>query len=161
MSLEKVMAYLKERGYDERVILFDVSSATVELAAKALGCGEALIAKTLAFRNGDDSAIVIVTAGDTKISNGDFKRRFGFKPSMLSHEDTERITGHKVGGVCPFALNDSIEVYLDESLKRFDTVYPAAGTANSAIPLSPQELYSLSNAKGWVSVAKIIEPAQN
>lgn len=156
MSLEKVMAYLKERGYDNRVILFDVSSATVSLAAKALGCDEKLIAKTLAFKNGE-SAVVIVTAGDTKINNGEFKRKFGFKPSMLSADDTERITGHKVGGVCPFALNDDIEVYLDESLKRFETVYPAVGTSNSAIQLSPEELFTLSNAKEWVHVAKIIE----
>ena len=157
MSLEKVMAYLKEKGFAERVILFDVSSATVELAAAALGCEPKLIAKTLAFKKGDDGAIVIVTAGDTKINNGAFKRRFGFKPMMLSAEETEHHTGHKVGGVCPFALNEDLEVYLDVSLKRFPVVYPAAGTSNSAIPLSPDELYFLANASDWVEVGKIIE----
>lgn len=157
MSLEKVMAYLKEKGYEDRVRFFDVSSATVELAAKALGCEPQLIAKTLAFKKGDDGALIIVTAGDTKINNGEFKRRFGFKPSMLTPEETLRHTGHKVGGVCPFALNEDLEVYLDESLRRFETIYPAVGTANSAIALSPDELYALSNASGWVSVGKIIE----
>ena len=157
MSLEKVMAYLKEKGYEDRVRFFDVSSATVALAAEALGCEPKLIAKTLAFKKGEDSAVIIVTAGDTKINNGEFKRRFGFKPTMLTAEETLHHTGHKVGGVCPFALNEDLEVYLDESLKRFETVYPAVGTSNSAIALTPDELYELSNASGWVRIGKIIE----
>lgn len=157
MSYESVMAYLEQKGYADRVRLFDVSSTTVSLAAKALGCEPRLIAKTLAFKKGEDSAIIIVTAGDTKINNGEFKRRFGFKPTMLSAEETERHTGHRVGGVCPFALREDLEVYLDDSLRRFETVYPAAGTSNSAVSLTPDELYTLSGASGWVSVGKIIE----
>ena len=157
MSLENVMEYLEREGFGDRVRFFDVSSATVELAAKALGCEAQLIAKTLAFKDNSGGAIVIVTAGDTKINNGEFKRRFGFKPSMLSSDETFSLTGYKVGGVCPFALGGGIKVCLDESLKRFEVVYPAVGTSNSAIRLTPDELYRLSKAEGWVTVAKIIE----
>lgn len=157
MSLENVMEYLEREGFRDRVRFFDVSSATVELAAKALGCEAQLIAKTLAFKDNSGGAIVIVTAGDTKINNGEFKRRFGFKPSMLSSDETFSLTGYKVGGVCPFVLAEGIKVYLDESLKRFEVVYPAVGTSNSAIRLTPDELYRLSKAEGWVTVAKIIE----
>lgn len=157
MSLENVMEYLEREGFGDRVRFFDVSSATVELAAKALGCEAQLIAKTLAFKDNSGGAIVIVTAGDTKINNGEFKRRFGFKPSMLSSDETFSLTGYKVGGVCPFVLAEGIKVYLDESLKRFEVVYPAVGTSNSAIRLTPDELFRLSKAEGWVTVAKIIE----
>ena len=153
MSLEKVMAYLKEKGYEERVRFFDVSSATVELAAKALGCEPKLIAKTLAFKKGDDGALIIVTAGDTKINNGEFKRRFGFKPSMLTPEETLRHTGHKVGGVCPFALKENVEIYLDESLKKYDIVYPAAGSPNNAVKIGIDELSQTLGAD-WIFVTK-------
>ena len=151
---ERVASYLDKCGYADRVIEFDVSSATVALAAEALGCEEARIAKSLAFRNGD-GAMVVVLAGDARIFNGGFKRRFGFKPSMmLDAEETRKFTGFFPGGVCPFALDSSVPVYIDESLKRFDFVYPAAGTAASAVRLSVDELFSLSKASGWVDVAK-------
>lgn len=150
---ERVANYLNKCGYADRVTEFSVSSATVALAAKALGCEESRIAKSLAFRNGD-GAMVVVLAGDARIFNGGFKRRFGFKPSMLDADETKRFTGFLPGGVCPFALDDSVPVYLDESLKRFDFVYPAAGTASSAVRLSVEELFSLSKASGWVDVAK-------
>ena len=154
MSLERVRPYLEEKGFADRIILFDVSSATVELAAKALDCEEARIAKTLAFRHGE-SALIVVAAGDARVHSGSFKRRFGFKPSFLSGEDAERITGHKPGGICPFALKDpDCEVYLDESLRRFDVVYPAVGESNSAIPLTPEELQELSGALDWVDVCR-------
>ncbi len=156
MSFENVAEYLRERGYSERIRLFDVSSATVALAAKALGCEEALIAKSIAFKS-PGGAIILVTAGDTKINSGAFKRCFGFKPSMTGPDETERITGHKRGGVCPFALPEGVDVYLDESLKRFETVYPAAGSSNSAVSLSPDELYEISGSKAWVQAAQIIK----
>ncbi len=149
----RVFSFLKERGYLDRVMEFDVSSATVALAAEALGCDGARIAKSLAFRNGD-GAMIIVLAGDARIMNGGFKRRFGFKPSMLDAEETFRFTGFMPGGVCPFAVDPSVPVYLDESLKRFDVVYPAAGTSSSAVRLTVGELFSLSGASGWVDVAK-------
>lgn len=154
MSLERVRPYLEEKGFADRIILLDVSSATVELAAKALGTEESRIAKTLAFRKGEH-ALIVVAAGDARIYSGAFRRRFGLKPSFLSPEEADRIIGHKPGGICPFALLDpECEVYLDESLKRFDIVYPAVGESNSAIPLTPDELYSLSNAIDWVDVCK-------
>lgn len=154
MSLENVRPYLEERGYADRIILFDRSSATVALAAEALGCEEARIAKTLAFAKGEH-AIIVVAAGDARIYSGGFKHAFGIKPSFLDSEAAERITGHRPGGICPFALKDrECEVYLDISLKRFDIVYPAAGEANSAIPLSPDELFKLSQAISWVDVTR-------
>lgn len=150
---DKVFSFLEKRGYADRIMEFDVSSATVALAAGALGCEEARIAKSLAFRNGD-GAMIVVLAGDARIMNGGFKRRFGFKPSMLDAEDTFRFTGFMPGGVCPFALDPSVAVYLDESLRRFDVVYPAAGTSSSAVRLTVDELFSLSGALDWVDVAK-------
>lgn len=154
MSLETVRPYLEKEGFADRIILFPSSSATVELAAECLGVEEARIAKTLAFRNGE-SAIIVVAAGDARVHAGSFKRRFGVKSSFLSAEEVERITGHKPGGVCPFALKDSsCQVYLDESLGRFDIVYPAVGESNSAIPLAPEELFKLSKAIDWVDVCK-------
>ena len=150
---ERVASYLSERGYADRVIEFDVSSATVALAAEALGCDESRIAKSLAFKNAD-GAMVVVFAGDARVFNGGFKRRFGFKPSMLDAEETRRFTGFFPGGVCPFALDASVPVYLDESLRRFDFVYPAAGTSSSAVKLTVDELFFLSKASGWVDVAK-------
>ena len=153
MSVERVKEYLAAYGAAERVREFDVSSATVELAAKALGCEEARIAKTLSFMLGE-RVILVVAAGDVKVDNRKYKDFFGGKAKMLAREDTERLTGHAAGGVCPFAVSDGVEVWLDESLKRFSTVYPACGSASSAIELTPAELENFSRAKGWTDVCK-------
>lgn len=153
MSIEKVKEYLKAFGVEDRIQEFDVSSATVELAAKALGTEGARIAKTLSFY-GTDGCILVVAAGDARIDNSKFKNQFHIKAKMLSAEDVVKLTGHIVGGVCPFALDGNVKVYPDISLKRFETVYPAAGTANSAIKLTPEELYSISKAEQWVDVCK-------
>ena len=153
MSIAKVKEYLAAYGAAERVREFDVSSATVELAAKALGCEEARIAKTLSFMLGE-RVILVVAAGDVKVDNRKYKDFFGGKAKMLAREDTERLTGHAAGGVCPFAVSDGVEVWLDESLKRFSTVYPACGSASSAIELTPAELETFSRAKGWTDVCK-------
>ena len=153
MSIEKVRAYFASVGLAERIQEFEVSSATVALAAEALHCEPARIAKTLSFASGD-SAILIVAAGDARIDNPKFKARFGMKAKMLSAEDAVRLIGHAVGGVCPFAVNEGIKVYLDESLKRFDLVYPAAGSSNSGIGLSIPELEEHSHCDSWVDVCK-------
>lgn len=153
MSIDKVREYLSARGLADRIQEFDVSSATVELAAKALGCEEARIAKTLSFFVGERT-ILIVCAGDVKIDNHKYKETFSSKAKMLSFEEAISRVGHAVGGVCPFAVNEGCEVYLDASLKRFATVFPACGSANSAIELTPDELFSaVENAK-WVDVCK-------
>ena len=154
MSLELVRNHLKEYGLDDRIREFEVSSATVELAAAALGTEGARIAKTISVYGKEGGCLLIVTAGDTKIDNAKFKARFGFKPKMLAFDDALAMTGHAVGGVCPFALPDGVSVYLDESLKRFDTVYPAAGTASSAVVLSPDELFTSSRAISWEDLCK-------
>lgn len=154
MSWEKAYDHLKQRGMEDRVIQFEVSSATVALAAAALNCEPAHIAKTLSFENGE-GCLLVVAAGDRKIDNRSFKERFGFKPRMLSAERVSELTGHQVGGVCPFGVD--CPVYLDESLKRFETVYPACGTASSGVRLSPEELFALSDALDWVSVTKGME----
>lgn len=153
MSLESVTDYLDEKGFAERIKVFDVSSATVELAAKALGCEPQKIAKTMAFYL-DDGCVMIVTAGDTKIDNSKFKAQFSKKASMVKFDDVERLTGHPVGGVCPFAVSESAKIYLDDSMKRFEYVYPAAGTANSAVKLTPDELAEITGAD-WVEVTKL------
>lgn len=153
MSIQKVREYLAAYGAADRIREFDVSSATVELAAKALGCAESRIAKTLSFMLGD-RVVLVVTAGDVKVDNRKYKDFFGGKAKMLAREDAERLTGHAVGGVCPFAVNDDVEVWLDESLKRFDTVFPACGSASSAIELTLDELEKFSRAKGWTDVCK-------
>ncbi len=153
MSIERVRTYFKQYDMENRIQEFDVSSATVELAAKALNCEPKRIAKTLSFMlNGN--AILIVTAGDAKIDNHKYKEKFGAKAKMLSADEVETLVGHAVGGVCPFGINEGIEVYLDESLKRFDTVFPACGSSNSAIELSPQELEKYSGFNEWVDVCK-------
>ena len=152
MSIEKVREYLGELGVADKIQEFEVSSATVELAAIALGVEGARIAKTLSFYNKDGGCMLIVAAGDTKIDNSKFKARFGFKAKMMSFDDALSFTGHAVGGVCPFALPDGVEVYLDASLKRFETVYPAAGSSNSAIELTPDELEKFSRALAWIDV---------
>lgn len=153
MAILKVIEFFSEYNINNRILEFAVSSATVSDAALALKCEEKQIAKTLAFRN-DASALLVVTAGDAKIDNAKFKSTFGMKARMLNAEETLEKTGHAVGGVCPFALPDSAVVYLDESLKRFSTVFPACGSANSAIELSIEELKKYSSSEGWVDVCK-------
>lgn len=155
MSVQKVKEYLKSFGKDDTVLEFSVSSATVELAAQALNVEPARIAKTMSFHgNEENGCILVVTAGDTKIDNGKFKRQFGFKAKMLGASDVAMLTGHEIGGVCPFANPEHVTTYLDTSLQRFDTIFPAAGNSSSAIELSCQELYDLSGSAGWVDVCK-------
>lgn len=153
MSIEAVRAYLADFGLDGRVIEFTVSSATVTLAAEALGCDSAHIAKSLTF-HGKAGTILLVAAGDARIDNAKFKSQFGLKAKMLTPEEVVAATGHAVGGVCPFALPDGVVVWLDVSLRRFDTVYPACGTASSAIPLDCNLLFRASGALGWVDVCR-------
>lgn len=153
MSLTRVAAYLDGLGLSDRIHTFEVSSATVALAAQAVGVIPARIAKTLSFR-GEDSCIVVVTAGDAKIDNAKYKVCFGVKAKMLTPEEALTYTGYAVGGVCPFALDDQVPVYLDVSLRRFDRVFPAAGTASSAVALTPGELEAVSRARAWVDVCK-------
>lgn len=155
MSIEKVKAYFNTLGIDDKILEFDVSSATVALAAQALGCEEARIAKTLSFEM-DESCILIVCAGDVKIDNPKFKATFHTKAKMLPHDVVAQLCGHAVGGVCPFSVNEGVKVYLDESLKRFETVFPAAGSANSAIELTIDELEKYSVPESWVDVCKMI-----
>lgn len=156
MSIEKGRAYFRQLGMEDRVLEFNVSSATVELAALALGVEGARIAKTLSFKKGD-SCILILAAGDARIDNHKFKDKFHMKAKMPSPDEVLTLVGHPVGGVCPFGINDGIDVYLDESLKRFETVFPAVGSGNSAIELNLDELYKYSNAVEWIDVCKLPE----
>ena len=153
MSIEKVKAYFASLGMEDRVLEFPVSSATVELAAAALGCEPCRIAKTLSFSVGG-APILIVTAGDVKINNSAYKARFGAKAKMLTPDEAVTLIGHAVGGVCPFAVNEGVTVYLDESLRRFETVFPACGSGNSAIELTIPELEKYSGFADWVDVCK-------
>lgn len=153
MSLEKVTAYFDHFHMKERIQVFDQSSATVELAALAVGCEPARIAKTMSFL-ADGQAILIVTAGDVKIDNRKYKDQFHQKAKMIPWEEVESYIGHAPGGVCPFAVKEEVTVYLDESLKRFDTVYPAAGSGNSAIGLNLEELEQYSCASAWIDVCR-------
>ena len=153
MAIERVREYFKKFGIEERIQEFQVSSATVELAAEALNCEEKRIAKTLSFKV-DDNVILIVAAGDTKIDNGKYKSKFHKKAKMLSSDEVLELVGHGVGGVCPFGINDGISVYLDISLKRFETVFPACGSSNSAIELTIKELEKYSGYIEWVDVCK-------
>lgn len=155
MSIEKVREYFKIYGIEDRILEFNVSSATVELAAKAVGTEPARIAKTMSFMLGEQP-ILILLAGDVKIDNPKYKAEFHTKAKMIALEDVERIIGHGIGGVCPFAVNEGITVYLDESLKRFDYVFPAAGSANSAIKLSIDELEKYSKFEKWIDISKAI-----
>lgn len=155
MAIEKVKEYFRKYDMEEKVLEFDVSSATVELAAEALHCEPCRIAKTLSFFVGEEP-ILIVTAGDVKIDNAKYKARFGKKAKMISAEEVETVIGHGVGGVCPFAVNENVTVYLDESLKRFTTVFPACGSSNSAIELTIEEMERYSGYKEWVDVCKMI-----
>lgn len=157
MSIEKVRAYLARFGVEERIREFEVSSATVELAAAALGTDGARIAKTISLGTPEGGCMLVVCAGDVKIDNRKFKDRFAFKPKMLSPDDALAFTGHAVGGVCPFALPEGVKVYLDRSLCRFETVFPAAGSSNSAIEMTPEELFKISGALSWEDVCKIRE----
>lgn len=156
MSIEKVRAYFRELGMENRVLEFPVSSATVELAAVAVGCEPARIAKTLSFSVAGDP-ILIVAAGDAKIDNAKYKAQFHAKAKMLSHEEAAERIGHAVGGVCPFGVNPGVSVYLDVSLKRFATVFPACGSSNSAIELTIPELEQYSAMNAWVDVCKAWE----
>lgn len=154
MAIEEVHEYLKKWGKEGEIQEFDISSATVEMASIALGVEPARIAKTLSFRDDDSSAILVVAAGDAKINSSKFKAEFGYKARMLNPEEVIEHTGHAIGGVCPFALKKDIPVYLDESLKRFETVYPACGSSNSGIKLTCDELEKIAGSKKWVDVCK-------
>lgn len=153
MSLEKVKKYFEQYGMKEKILEFDVSSETVELASIAVGCEGKQITKTMSFLL-DDKPILVAMAGDARVSNPKFKEKFKMKAKMIPAENVGTIIGHNVGGVCPFAINDGVDVYLDISLKRFDYVYPAAGSGNSAIKLTVDELEKYSCAKEWVDVCK-------
>ncbi len=153
MSIEKVRSYFKSLGIEDRIMEFDVSSATVELAAVAVGVEGARIAKTLSFLLHDEP-ILIVTAGDARVDNKKYKAEFSAKAKMLTHEQAAQMIGHAVGGVCPFAVNEGVKVYLDESLKGFETVFPACGSSNSAIELTIEELEKYSQYDKWVDVCK-------
>lgn len=153
MAIEKVREYFKKYGIEDKIQEFDVSSATVELAAKALHCEPKRIAKTLSFIV-NDSVILIVVAGDAKIDNKKYKQKFSTKAKMIPVEEVVELVGYGVGGVCPFAINEGINVYLDESLKRFNTVFPACGSSNSAIELTIPEIEKYSNYDSWVDVCK-------
>ena len=157
MSIEKGRAYFRQFGMEDRVMEFDVSSATVELAAQAVGVEGARIAKTLSFKRADGGCILILAAGDARIDNRKYKEKFGIKAKMLTADEVLEMVGHPVGGVCPFGINDGIPVYLDVSLKRFETVFPAVGSGNSAIELNLDELFKYSNAVEWVDVCKLPE----
>lgn len=158
MAIEKVRAFFRELGMEDRIQEFDVSSATVELAAQAVGVEGARICKTLSFKDGEDGCILIQTAGDTKIDNRKFKDTFGQKAKMLTAEEVVEFTGHAIGGVCAFAIeNPRVRVFCDESMKRFETVFPACGSSNSAIELTCDEIFRISKAEKWIDVCKIPE----
>lgn len=156
MSFIKAKEHLKKYNLEDKVMEFTKSSATVKEAAEAAGTTEAEIAKTLSFLI-DDKAILIVTAGDQKIDNSKYKQEFSTKAKMLSFDQVEELIGHQVGGVCPFGINENVDVYLDESLKRFEIIYPACGSSNSAVKLTIEELEKASNYKKWIDVCKNIE----
>ena len=151
MAIEKVREYFKQFGIENKIQELELSSATVELAAKALNCEPARIAKSLSFKV-DEQAILIISAGDVKVNNAKYKAFFGAKAKMLTPDEVKEFIGHEVGGVCPFGINDNVKVYLDESLKRFETVFPACGSSNSAIELNIQDLEKYSKFIEWVDV---------
>lgn len=156
MSIEKGRAFFRALGMEDRVMEFDVSSATVELAAQAVGVIPARIAKTLSFKT-SEGCMLILAAGDARIDNKKFKGKFSMKAKMLTAEEVLDMVGHPVGGVCPFGINEGIPVYLDISMQRFDTVFPAVGSGNSAIELTCEELYKYSSALEWIDVCKLPE----
>ena len=151
MSIERVREFLKQYNMEQRIIEFSCSSATVSLASKALGCECQRIAKSMSFY-GNDNTILIVAAGDAKVSNAKYNAQFGFKAKMCAYDDVEKLIGHAVGGTCPFAVLPGVDVYLDKSLMRFSSVYPACGSENSAIELTIAELEQLSGYKQWIDV---------
>ncbi len=159
MSIEAVRKHFEKFGLADKIREFKVSSATVTLAAEALGVAPACIAKTLSFKNGED-ALLVVCAGDAKIDNKKFKAALGFKAKMLAPEEAVSLVGHAVGGVCPFGIKKNVAVYLDTSLQRFQTVFPACGSSNSAIELSCDALFRYAGAQDWVDVCKIVPPAE-
>ena len=157
MSIAIVREYFRELNMEDKVLEFDVSSATVQLAAIALGTEEARIAKTMSFKK-DDGCILVVTAGDVKIDNAKYKHTFGLKAKMLTAEEVIELIGHAIGGVCPFAVKEGVKgIYIDESVKRFETIFPACGSSSSAIELTPEELFKYSKADSWVDVCKLKE----
>ncbi len=156
MSIERVKEYFRQYNMEDRILEFDVSSATVELAAQALHCEPRRIAKTLSFKV-DGQAILIVAAGDAKVNNAKYKAQFGAKAKMLSPDEVKTMVGHAVGGVCPFGVNEGVKVYLDESLKRFETVFPACGSSNSAMEMTLNDLEKYSEYEQWVDVCKLPE----
>lgn len=160
MAVEEAKKYLEDRGFGDRVMVFDVSSATVELAALAVGTEPERIAKSLTFKV-DERPVMIVCAGDAKINNAKYKAFFHKKAKMLTREEVNAMIGHDVGGVCPFGIHDGVDVYLDESLKRFEKIYPACGSANSAVELTPDELEQLSGCREWIDVCVLPEGEQN
>lgn len=153
MSIERGREYFRQFGMEDKVLEFEVSSATVELAAIAVGCEPERIAKTMSFKI-DEKPVLIVMAGDARIDNSKYKGQFHTKAKMLSPEEVDEMIGHSIGGVCPFGINEGVTVYLDESLKRFNTVFPAVGSGNSAIELTIPELEKYSNSVGWINVSK-------
>ena len=156
MSLVKAKEYLTKYGLENKIMEFDVSSATVKEAAKAINCKEEKIVKTLSFIV-NDIPVLIAVAGDSKIDNSKFKEEFQTKAKMIPFDNVEELIGHAVGGVCPFGINENVEVYLDNSLKRFDIVYPACGSSNSAVKLTLDELEKASNYNKWIDVCKSIQ----
>ena len=156
MSIERAKEHLRQYGLEDRVRETELSSATVELAAAVLGCEPARIAKTLSFLV-NEGAVLIVAAGDTKVDNAKYKHFFGVKAKMLSPDQVEEMIGHAIGGVCPFGINDGVKVYLDESLRRFETVFPACGSSNSMIELTMPELEQCSGYLEWIDVCKLKE----
>lgn len=158
MAIDKVREYFRQFGLEDKILEFDVSSATVDLAAQAVGVEGARICKTLSFKDKDGGCILIQAAGDARIDNRKFKDKFHLKAKMLTAEEVVEFTGHAIGGVCAFAIeNPNVKVYTDESLKRFDTVFPACGSSNSAIEFTCDELFRYSNAIEWVDVCKLPE----
>lgn len=153
MAIEAVREYLKQWNVQDRILEFPVSSATVELAAQAVGCEPARIAKTLSFLV-EDHPVLVVTAGDAKVDNHKYKDQFHVKAKMLTPDQAVELVGHAVGGVCPFAVKEGVEIFLDESLRRFDTVFPAAGSSNSAVEVTMEELEKFSGSSQWVDVCK-------
>lgn len=161
MAIDRVREYFKQFGIEDKIMEFEVSSATVELAAVAVGTEPARICKTLSFLKPEGGCILIQTAGDSKVNNSKFKKQFGFKAKMLNPDQVLEYTGHAIGGVCAFAIErDDVEVYADESMKRFDTVFPACGSSNSAIEFTCDELFKYSNSIEWIDVCKIPEEEQ-
>ncbi|HHT35945.1 MAG: YbaK/EbsC family protein [Candidatus Wallacebacter cryptica] len=155
MSIERVKEYFRNFGIEDRILEFDVSCATVEEAAEALGCEKGRVAKTLSFHLGK-RVVLVVAAGDTRVDNAKYKAEFGRRPRMLSFDEAEPLIGHAVGGVCPFAVNEGVEVYLDRALQRYESVFPACGSSNSLIELSIPELEKYSNSRGWVDVCLVV-----